>query len=305
MPELLFHHYDGSPFSEKIRLVFGHKGLAWCSVIQPNVMPKPHLVPLTGGYRRIPVLQIGADIYCDSQLIARVLERLHPEPTLYPGGSEGLSHAVNLWADRLLFRAAVPVLFGKIGPAVPKEFIEDRTKLMGGTMDFSAVLKAGPLAAEQLRAHVALLDTQLGDGRPFLLGEAPGLADFASYHPVWFLRSLPPTAGAFDAFARVVAWAERLRGIGHGKRTECAPEEALRIARDAEPARGDGWDRGEPNGLAPGDHVRVLPDDYGFDPVAGEVVSSSVHEIAIRRHTPETREVVVHFPRAGFQVLRA
>jgi glutathione S-transferase len=305
MPELLFHHYDGSPFSEKIRLIFGYKGLAWRSVVQPNMLPKPHLLPLTGGYRRTPVLQIGADVYCDTQLIVRVLEALHPTPTLYPGGSEGISHMVNLWADRLLFRAAVPVVFGKIGAAVPKEFIEDRTRLMGGTLDFGAVLKAGPMGAEQLRAHAALLDVQLADGRPFLLGAAPGLCDFSAYHPVWFLRSLPPTTAAFDEFPRVVAWAERVKAIGHGRRSECPPEEALRVAREAAPAPPGARDPGEPNGLAPGDRVRVLPDDYGFDPVEGVIVSSSVHEIAVRRSTPETGEVVTHFPRAGFQVLRS
>lgn len=101
MAELILHHYDTSPFSEKVRKILAHKGLAWSAVEQPTIMPKPQLLPLTGGYRRIPVLQIGADVYCDSQVIVRVLERLHPDPTLYPGGSEGICHAVSLCADRL------------------------------------------------------------------------------------------------------------------------------------------------------------------------------------------------------------
>ena len=164
MSELIFHHYDDSPFSETIRLCFGHKGLAWRSVIQPQIMPKPHLVPLTGGYRKIPVLQRGADVFCDSQLIARGLEHMFPSPTLFPGGSEGICFATKFWADRLLFMAAVPVLFAKIGPAVPEAFIEDRKKLMGGG-DFRAMMAAGPLFADQLRAHAQLLDAQLADGR--------------------------------------------------------------------------------------------------------------------------------------------
>ena len=48
--------------------------------------------------------------------------------------------------------------------------------------------------------------------------------------------------------------------------------------------------------------VRVVPDDYGFDPVEGEIVALQVHGIAIRREAPEVGEVVVHFPRAGFRV---
>ena len=80
------------------------------------VSPKPELPPLPGGFRRIPVLQIGADVYCDSQLIARVLERLHPRPTMYPDGSEGTCHAWNLWADRQLFLPVVAVVFGLTTP---------------------------------------------------------------------------------------------------------------------------------------------------------------------------------------------
>jgi glutathione S-transferase len=303
MPELIFHHYDASPFSEKIRLVFGHKGLAWRSVLQPNVMPKPHLVPLTGGYRKIPVLQVGADVYCDSQAIARVIERLHPAPTLFPHGSEGASFMVHFWADRLLFMSAVPVLFGKIGPAVPEAFIEDRKKLMGGG-DFRAMMAAGPLFADQLRAHAQLLDTQLADGRPFLLGDAFGWADASAYHPIWFLLGMPPTRDAFEEFPRIAAWASRVRGVGHGRRTEMTPEEAVAVAQAATPATARSADRHDPNGLVPGTQVRVVPDDYGFDPVEGELIASSVHEVALRRSAPEVGDVVVHFPRAGFRVQR-
>lgn len=302
MAELLLHQYDGSPFSEKIRLILGHKRLAWRAVEQPNMMPKPDLIPLTGGYRRIPVLQIGADVYCDSQLIARVLERLHPEPTIFPGGSQGLCGAFGFWSDRLLFLAAVPVVFGKIGAAVPKAFIEDRSRLMGGGPGFEAVMRAGPFAAEQLRAHAALVETQLSDGRAFLLGEQPSLADFSAYHPVWFLRSLPPTAGALDEFARLLAWTERVKAIGHGRRSACTTEEALSVARDAKPRTETARDAFEPNGIAPGDHVVVHADDYGFEEVEGELVASDAGEIALRRSDPRVGEIVVHFPRAGFRV---
>ena len=87
--EIILHHYDASLFSEKIRLAFGLKNLPWRSVIISSIMPRPDLMPLTGGYRKTPVMQIGADIYCDTQCILRELERRFPEPTLYPGASEG------------------------------------------------------------------------------------------------------------------------------------------------------------------------------------------------------------------------
>jgi glutathione S-transferase len=305
MTQILLHHYDNSPFSEKVRLALGLKRLTWRSVIQPNMMPKPHLVPLTGGYRRIPVMQIGADVYCDSQLIARVIEGLQPEPTLFPGGSEGLCSAFGFWTDRQLFLASVPVVFSAIGPAVPKEFIEDRSKLMGGRMDFGAVMKMGASAVEQLRAHASFLELQLADGRPWLQGSAPSYADFSAYHPVWFLRNIPPVAKSLEEFAHLSAWADRVASVGHGRREECSPEEALAIARAAKPAPCSGVDAREREGLVEGCRVRVTPDDYGFEPVEGVLLRADVREIAIRREAPEVGEVVVHFPRAGFRIENA
>lgn len=302
MPDLILHHYDTSPFSEKVRKILAHKNLAWRAVEQPTIMPKPQLVPLTGGYRRIPVLQIGADVYCDSQLIVRVLERLHPEPTLYPGGSEGVCHTFSLWADRMFFLSTVPVLFALIGEHIPKAFIEDRSKLMGGRANFADVPQQAPMAREHCRGHAALLAAQLADGRPFLLGQHFSLADAASYHPVWFLRSVPGAAEVFNEFPALLAWAERVQAMGQGRREDMDPGEALRIARSSTPQAGVPADAAEPNGIAPGMRVAVMPDDYGFDPVAGEVVASSAHEIAVRRNDPDLGEIAVHFPRIGYRV---
>ena len=91
MSDLILHHYPSSPFSEKVRLVLAYKQLAWKSVIMPSIMPKPDVQALTGGYRRAPVLQIGADLYCDSALICDVLEHLQPQPTLYPAAQKGFA----------------------------------------------------------------------------------------------------------------------------------------------------------------------------------------------------------------------
>jgi glutathione S-transferase len=301
---LILHHYDTSPFSEKVRVLLGHKRLPWRSVDQPPIMPKPDLVPLTGGYRRIPVLQIGADVYCDTQLIARTLERLHPEPTLYPGGSEASCHGTSLWADRLLFMAAVAVVFAEIAANLPAAFIEDRARMMPGR-DFAELPREAPHAREQVRALIALLATQLADGRPWLLGAGFSLADAACFHPLWFLRMAPQASGLLAESPAVGAWCARVEGLGHGEPTAMAPAEALAVARDSRPEPPRPSEPGEPNGIACGVRVTVTPDDYGFDPVAGEVTHHSVHEIAIRRDDPALGEVVVHFPRLGYRVAPA
>ena len=94
MAEVVLHQYDASPFSEKVRICLGIKDLIWSAVDQPVIMPKPELVPLTGGYRSIPVTQIGADIYCDSQLLIREPDRRFPQKPLFPLGNECMANAV-------------------------------------------------------------------------------------------------------------------------------------------------------------------------------------------------------------------
>ena len=102
---VILHHFEKSPFSEKIRLILGFKRIAWTSVIITRIMPRPNLMPLTGGYRRTPVMQIGADIYCDTQIIVRELERRFPAPTLFPAGQAGVPWALGMWAASIWFSA--------------------------------------------------------------------------------------------------------------------------------------------------------------------------------------------------------
>ena len=108
MADIILHHYEISPYSEKVRLGLGLKGLAWGSVEIPVIMPKPDLTALAGGYRKTPVLQIGADSYCDSQLIVRELERRHPTPSFHPVGP-GAADALAWWAEKTTFSPAAGI----------------------------------------------------------------------------------------------------------------------------------------------------------------------------------------------------
>jgi glutathione S-transferase len=285
-----------------VRLGFGLKGLAWASVEIPIIMPKPDLVALTGGYRKTPVLQIGADIYCDSQLIMRELERRYPSPTFYPAGS-GTADALAWWAEKSMFSPAVGIVFAKAPNILPEGFLEDRAKFSGRSVDPAALTAALPYLLDQLRAHLDWLDRALADGNPFLQGVAAGLADLAAYHPVWFVKqNIGPTSPPFSRFPRVLAWAERIAAIGHGKPSQMTSKEALAIAKAATSISEATTDAYDPVGRQPGLRVTVTPDDTGRDPVVGELVTSGAHEIVIRRRDPAVGEVCVHFPRAGFVV---
>nr|MEA2797473.1 hypothetical protein [Phenylobacterium sp.] len=296
-PEIILHHYDTSPFSEKVRVMLGVKGLSWRSVIQPVIMPKPELIPLTGGYRRIPVLQIGADVYCDTQVILAEIESRHKKPTVI----RGADWAVNLWADRLFFQATVAVVFGELGEAVPAEFIADREKLSGRAFDLTAMkAAAGPMKA-QWRAQAAWIERGLASN-DFLGGSTPSLSDIAAYMNVWWLgRAAPATAASLLAgLTKTLGWRERMKALGHGRRSEMTGAEALQAVAATSPAKAPPLDLADLSGLARGAEVIVRADDYGRDPVQGRLVAVSAERITIARECGELDLVHVHFPRVGY-----
>ena len=261
---------------------------------------------MTGGYRRTPVMQIGADIYCDTQIIIRELERRFPEPTLFPDGSEGIGWATAMWTDRSFFQNTVNLVFGMLADKVPQDFIADREKLRGAKFDVAAMTSAIPQMRDQFRAHLQWIEAQLADGRNWLGGDKAGLCDVNAYMNVWYVRSnLPDTDALFGEFASTRAWETRLRAVGHGRSSEISTSAALDIAASATPQTTELADPGDPNSRKPGDRVEVMPDDYGKVRVGGDIVALSAQHIAIRRHDPRAGEVVVHFPRAGFLVFPA
>lgn len=308
MSELILHHYPTSPFAEKARLLLGFKGLSWRSVKISPVMPKPDLTALTGGYRKTPVLQVGADIYCDTALIARRLEQEKTSPALFPEGQEMIVATFAAWIDSVVFQHAVSLVFqpesaavrfGKLPPEALKAFMADRAGLFSGG---SATRVPLELAQHQWPTLMARLELQLqreqGD---YLFGE-PSIADFALAHPLWFLKGTPVTAPLVDAYPAVSAWLARVLGFGHGASSEMSSEEALEVARNATPAALPDESWVDPNGFKAGQQVVIAATDYGVDPVAGELLFAGTEELILRRQEPRAGEVHVHFPRLGFRI---
>jgi glutathione S-transferase len=307
MADLILHHYPTSPFSEKVRIAFGIKQLAWKSVQIPVIMPKPDLMPLTGGYRKTPVLQVGADIYCDTQLIMLELEKRAPHPPLLPPDRAGEARALAMWIDRTIFWSAVGVVMGAIGDKLPEAFHKDRSAFSGRPFDVARLKEAAPFAADQTYAQMVLAEEMLADSRPYLLGTAPTLADCALYNPVWFLKerlgagkAVPP----LDRLPRIVAWSERMKAFGSGTPVDMTAPEALDLAKAATPAAAQ-VDANDPSGLETGQTVSITPDDTGKVPVTGVLVGLAPDRISIQRNDARVGDVVVHFPRAGYVVTRS
>ena len=309
MSDLILHHYPTSPFAEKIRLIFGYKQLAWKSVFIPMIMPKPDLTALTGGYRKTPVLQVGADIYCDTALICDVLEHICPKPTIYPDAVKGAARIVAQWADSALFTAAMAYNFQPAGVAqvfagAPVEsvqaFVADRGAMRGG-----AARMASADAAATYKSYLRRLANML-HGQDFLFGAQPCVADFAAYHPLWFTQERTPAlAGILDATPEVKSWMARMQAIGHGTPGKCSAEQALQVAQTSTPASLQGEVFQDEHGIALGSAVVIAADNFGLEPTEGELVAATRTRYTLKRSDERAGTVHVHFPRVGFTLKKA
>ena len=308
MSEIVLHHYPASPYAEKIRAILGFKKLKWKSVTIPAVMPKPDVVALTGGYRRTPVLQVGADVYCDSGLIARALEEIAPSPTLFPYGDTLALNAITSFAEAVLFNNAVPlaftprtldVFFPDATPEFMDAFRKDRAEMRkGGTV------RRGPIHENRatMLHFLPKIESQFKDGRPFVLGSSACLADFGLYHTLWPVWRAPGVRAILNPFPKTDAFIERVARLGHGMATEIDSRKALEIAKSSRPADIGRGIATELENLRLGDSVEVLPVDYGFDPVKGDLLTATADEIVVRRTDPRAGTLHVHFPRVGYEM---
>ena len=299
----ILHHYDFSPFAEKIRLVFGLKRLHWHSVIAPSVMPKPDLVALTGGYRHIPVMQIGADVFCDTRAIARELDRRYPELPLTDARTRGIATAIEAWAERDLFWPIARYVSGINADTVDPRLHIDRAALRGKPTPSKVRLMA--VARRNLglvRAELPVVEQMLAHGGSWLLADAPGQADFAIYHGLWFLGALAiDCSHELAPYPATRAWMARVAAIGHGSPADMSAAAALAIAAGNHPAplRPSIADDALP---APGRPVAIRPDDYATAAVEGQLAQFDHDDVAVLRADPRLGEMMMHFPRVGYTI---
>jgi glutathione S-transferase len=306
MSEVILHHYPLSPYSEKIRLALGLKGVSWNSVEIPVWTPRPKLTPMTGGYRRTPILQMGAEFYCDTLRILKAVEQLSTSGTLYPKGQEGLVKAFGWWIEKGSFFNEVCLTIGNM-PGLPQELIDERLPLFGVNLDPQELRPKRALYLQRVNAHLGWLAEVLADGRKFILGNDPSAADLSAYHPIWFARQNGGSeVNELIAFATTIdPWYKRVGAAGHGKFSEMTPDQAIDAAKANEPSEPDGWLPEAKNvGLVRGDWVSVTPDDYG-NPVCGSLLAWTADEVVVRHEDASVGKVNLHFPRVGFDTAPA
>jgi len=293
MSEIVLHHYEMSPFGTVIRLALGLKGLQWKSVEAPVISPKPDLSALTGGYERIPVLQMGADIYCDTDCITEALEERYPQPSLYPDPLGPAGKMIALWSGGAWFMPTVGASIGVNPDALPEEFWEDRGKRFG--MRRETFLPAVPHLKSQFAGGARVVMSALDDGRAFIAGDHAGHADFALYMNIRFVALAGMTPADFSP--QLAAWYERVEAIGYGDFEDWTGEQAIEHAQQSEPVGGCAVESGED--FSAGQRVSVTTDSPDPATIEGKLVGLSDRRISLSRSDERAGEVHVHFPRLG------
>jgi hypothetical protein len=212
--------------------------------------------------------------------------------------------------EQALFFGAVATVFqpeglkamiARLGPEQMQQFSRDRQELFTGG---SAKRPSPEMYKTHFLPAANAMNAQLA-GRDFLLGDAPTLADFVCWHPIWFVRDNAGVAALLEPLRNLMAWEQRMRALGYGYPTEISADAALEAARANE-----GWldfdgPLQEPNGLKVGERVVLRASDYGCEPVEGLLLHASAYELVLQRHDPRAGELRVHAPRAGFSLSAA
>lgn len=301
MPDLILHQYPMSPFSEKIRAMLGYAGLNWQSVSVREMPPRPKLEALTGGYRKIPVGQIGADVFCDTSAIAREIAALGNKPELV---LEDCSEDVQAFVREADLEVFLACIISSSGPGMLVKLARSTSilnafRFLKDRIAIGRKARVQPMTPKQARSrlknHLERMEAMLEND--FLFGDSPCIADFAAYHGLWYVRDLAEKS-VIRSYPGVNAWMDRIKAFGHGNETPLSADEALDRARSSEP-------RAVPEqGNEPlvGKSVSVAPDDYAREPVAGVLAAATGYAWIIRRETPDLGTLHVHLPRRGYVI---
>jgi glutathione S-transferase len=201
-PQIILFTYDISVFGRKLEWYLTLSGLPYMKCITLDRLPRPMLEKLNIQYRRIPILAIGRDIYCDSRLIIDKLEELFPDNRIGAKDpfTRGLEHLIeNYIIDGGPFWRTSGLIPSTANVIKSKEWMEDRHKMTGRQFNADTLREGRPEALAHSRMYFDLMENELlVDGRHYLLDTPePSLADI---HAVWvFHWTIGKSMGMLDS----------------------------------------------------------------------------------------------------------
>ena len=297
----IIYHYPASPYAEKVRLLAGYLGVPWRSCDVPIQPPRDTLALLAGGYRRIPVMQFGADIFCDTAIICDEIIALAERP-LAPCDDEAL--ALARVAETEVFFAAIrqntqfKIALGlvlRLGIRGMLAFARDRRSFAQG---HGAAALSPEVARTVFRDFLVELDARLGSD-DFVGGESPCLSDFCCYHPIFLAKGFNAIKDS-QLSPAVRSWVKRMAVLGWGPHDPVTGSTAIDVAKQSDPRILTGVGT---NCANVGQWVTVTPTDTGRVPVTGTLVSQDERRTVIARRSDDVGLCHVHFPRLGFECL--
>lgn len=283
--------------------MLGYAELEWRSAISPAMPPRPMVDPLAGGYRKIPVAQIGADIFCDTRVISSEVARLANQPLLaMENCSDDVQDFVQ-YVDSTVFmstvvtgspKKAMLLLLTNFTPWSAYRFIKDRAGIQK-TSNSKRIRAAD--GVKIMRDFTRDLDEKLA-GQTYLFSDQPCIADFSVYHVLWFRNK---TRGNNDLrkLENLSKWWRAMPKFGHGQSKTIRKNEVLQQALDVQPRKLPG--KGKKHALI-GKSVQIQPDDYAQNPVQGTLVYTDNNRWIVARESAECGTLHVHFPVQGYEI---
>lgn len=323
-PIILFH-YPFSPWSQKITAYLSLRGIPYTSCHQPVTLPRPNLDALGVKYRRIPVLSIGRDIYCDTLLMLEKLNTLYPVTKDAPGiaatkpHDRAMERLLEKWTDAVVFKYAAAAIPTSNPVMTDKNFTDDRKELWGREWTQEHQDSLRPEGLVNLRANMQFLEHDLlTDGRDWIFeGSSPTLSDI---HAAWIFTwladmddALPNSIFSAKDFPKTYAWFERYKAAiakamknmeSAGKVRSLEGDAAVKeISEGPFGERELTVDGRDPTGLKGGEKVHGYPTDTGFTRRdEGQLVGLTAQEVVISSKAATGAEIRVHHPRWNFAV---
>lgn len=221
---VVMYDWPGSPFCMKVRAVLDYKRIEYERI---NILgPAWFAVRRRGRIGKVPALEIGGELVCDSTDIVYRLEELVPNPSVVPADPylAARNHVLEDWADESLYfvglyfqwwdvegRAMVPLAFGKspIGRVAFAGYERAMRRQLRGQ---GTARKPIEHLRRDLRRHLDAVESLL-ENRQFFLCDSPMLCDFSLLGQLHYLRRTPVGAREIKHRSSIGAFLDRMRAL--------------------------------------------------------------------------------------------
>lgn len=300
---IILHHTPRSPFSEKVRLMLDLSNKEWMHVQAPVHSNKRTIqkIFVEGYSRRIPLLQIGADIYCDSSAIS---DQLAVSTGIPEYSKENLSDYRDFTIELeekgfTAFFVSIPQK--QLLSAYFKDYsLKDFYGFVAGRVgSFKGVDMPKPNTEAEMQKKEKYLNTceeMLNTSKYLISNKKPTQTDFVLYHLVWYSLKANVT-DLFDGRPNIKKWYLGMKAGRKPLPKEISGKESLMIAKDSKP---QAIPKEMQVGPMIGREVSLIPDDVsgpGTLAVTGIVVGEDDQKVILKRETKETGIIHIHFPK--------